>query len=80
VHLTNESTLKGASSISSKGNIDLQLPTTYDGKMTAKGSQVRVFHTVNGPHSDTLVQGTVGSGTTASLNLSAAGNVDVTAP
>ena len=80
VHLDSESTLKGASTISSKGAIDLQLPTTYDGKFSAKGSQVRVFHTVNGTRSDTLVQGTVGSGTAASLNLSAAGNVDVTAP
>jgi hypothetical protein len=80
IHLDAESTLKGASTISSKGGISLELPTTYDGKFSAKGSQVRVFHTVNGPHSDTLVQGTVGSGTTASLNLSAAGNVDVTAP
>jgi hypothetical protein len=80
IHLDPESTLKGASTISSKGAISLELPTTYDGKFSAKGSQVRVFHTVNGPHSDTLVQGTVGSGTTASLNLSAAGNVDVTAP
>ncbi len=80
VHLDPESTLKGTSSISSKGAIDLALPTTYDGKFSAKGSKVRVFHTVNGTRSDTLVQGTVGSGTAASLNLSAAGNVDVTAP
>jgi hypothetical protein len=80
VHLTDGSTLKGTSSISSKGSIDLQLPTTYDGKFSAKGSLVRVFHTVNGPHSDTAVSGTVGSGTTATLNLSAMGNVDVTAP
>jgi hypothetical protein len=80
VHLDAESVLKGTSSISSKGNLDLQLPTTYDGKFTAKGSQVRVFHTVTGTRTDTLVQGTVGSGTAATLNLSAAGNVDVTAP
>jgi hypothetical protein len=39
-----------------------------------------VFHTVTGTRSDTLVQGTVGSGTAATLNLSASGNVDVTAP
>ena len=80
VHLDDESTLKGTSSISSKGNLDLKLPTTYDGKFSAKGSQVRVFHTVTGTRTDTLVQGTVGSGTTATLNLSATGNVDVTAP
>jgi hypothetical protein len=80
VHLKSESTLKGLSAISSKGNIDLQLPTTYDGKLTAKGSRVRVFHTVNGTHTETLVSGTVGSGTSATLNLTATGNVDVVAP
>jgi hypothetical protein len=80
VHLTDASSLKGSSAISSKGAIDLELPTTFDGKFSAKGKMVRVFHTVNGTNTNENVSGTVGSGSTATLNLTATGDINVTAP
>lgn len=61
------------------GNADLALPLGYAGKITAKGSEVSVYHTVAGTNSGTLVQGTIGTGT-ASLSITAKGKVSVKAP
>lgn len=80
VELSDGSVLAGANSVSAPGgSAVLRLPLSYAGKFSAKASSVTVFHTVAGTNTDTLVQGTVGTGT-ASLNISAKEKVEVTAP
>lgn len=80
VELTDQSTVAGTNSVNAPGgSAVLRLPMTFAGKFTGKGSKVSVFHTVMGTNTDTLVQGTVGTGT-AALTVSARDNVEVTAP
>jgi len=77
VDLSDDSRLVGASGISAPGgDATLMLPLSYGGKINAKGSNVRVTHTVSGTNTDTLVQGTIGTGT-ASVTVSAKGDVTV---
>lgn len=80
VELSDGSVLAGANALNAPdGNATLRLPLSYAGKFAAKGASVTVFHTVAGTNTDTLVQGTVGTGT-ASLNIAAKEKVEVTAP
>lgn len=80
VELSDDSKLAGTSSVSAAGgDAELDLPMSYGGKLTARGSSVRVAHNVAGTNTDTLVQGTVGSGN-ASLTVSAKGAVVIKSP
>jgi len=70
--------MSGSSKVSASGSATLTIPSDYGGKLSVRGSSVKVRHLVDGTETDTLVQGTVGDGN-ASLTVTAKGAVDVKA-
>ena len=80
VRMTDESQLSGSSGITaSKGDLLLVLPTSYQGRFSARGNPVDVEPMVMGDTTETSVTGTMGEGK-ASLTLKAGGELTVKNP
>ena len=76
ISIDESATMSGTSTVTASGKATLKIPSHYGGKISARGQGVTVRHLVDGTETDTLVQGTIGSGS-ATLNVSAKGEVNV---
>lgn len=81
IELTPASEMVGASTVSAtKGGVRMEIPSDWRGRMTLRGSEVSVWHTVQGTNNDGYVTGAVGTDGKASLTVTAGGEVDIKTP
>lgn len=81
VELSPASRLTGANkATAARGNVWMEIPSDYQGKMFLKGAEVSAWHTVAGTNGPSLIQGNVGSPGTTSLTVTAGQIAEIKVP
>ncbi len=79
VGLASDSIVKTTSKITAKGDVTLKMPLDVNIKLSARGTELRIDHMVDGSETPTSVSGTIGTGG-PSVTVSSRGKVEITAP